>query len=97
MVDEQNLDPLGLEPIVTERWNALLAALDDRLQLGLLDKLSRVEKYVIVDDALVLTVPLNDDRIYLSKDNVLTQLTVTALDFFPVQVVRIQAPENSKE
>lgn len=73
-----------------ERWEKLIALLDEKLQLGLLDYLSRVTTYHFEAETLYIE-PLNEvDAAYLKRDSTLQQLQLLAQDATGVEKVRIK-------
>ncbi|NDC37529.1 MAG: hypothetical protein EBZ48_05705 [Proteobacteria bacterium] len=73
-----------------ERWEALLAALDDKLQLGLLEHLKRVNSYHFEENILYVECADVKDHTYLTKDPVLQQLKLLAEDSIKVESVKIK-------
>ncbi|RMG42092.1 MAG: hypothetical protein D6719_07265 [Candidatus Dadabacteria bacterium] len=73
-----------------EKWNSLLAFLDERLQFGLLEHLRRVESYHFEDDTLFIKAGSKNDERYLRKEPVLQQLTVIACETTGVKSVAIE-------
>lgn len=75
-----------------ERWQKLLSALDERLQLGLLDRLKKIVSYHFETDTLTLE-PLNlDEQSYLSKDPIFQQLQVLAQDAVGIEKIKFKQP-----
>ena len=72
-----------------ELWEKLLTELDDKLQLGLLDRLRRVSSYHFETEILFIDPASIDDANYLNKGATLQQLTVFAEDAAHVREVRI--------
>ncbi len=75
-------------------WNKLLEELDEKLQLGLLDKLRRVQAYHFESDTLLLEAATEDDEAYLRKPATLTQLVVFAQGATGVKDVKIKLRES---
>jgi hypothetical protein len=73
-----------------ELWSKLLADLDEKLQLGLLDKLRRIQGYHFEGDTLFLEAASEDDEAYLSKSATLQHLELLAQDATGVREVRIK-------
>jgi hypothetical protein len=73
-----------------ERWEALLTALDDKLQLGLLEHLKRVNSYHFEESILYVECADVKDHAYLSKDAVLQQLRLLAEDSIKIEAVKIK-------
>jgi hypothetical protein len=61
-----------------EKWGKLLTELDEKLQLGLLDRLRRVASYHYEGATLYIEPGSTDDLNYLQKDSVKQQLTIFA-------------------
>jgi len=72
-----------------ELWDKLLAALDEKLQLGLLDHLRRVVAYQFEEGILLIEPGNPQDRQYLTKDSVLQQLELLAQDAVKIEKVKI--------
>jgi hypothetical protein len=72
-----------------ELWEKLLTELDEKLQLGLLDRLRRVAAYHFETEILFIDPSSLDDANYLNKGATLQQLTVFAEDAAKVTEVRI--------
>jgi hypothetical protein len=72
-----------------ELWEKLLTELDEKLQLGLLDRLRRVSSYHFETEILFIDPASIDDATYLNKGATLQQLTVFAEDAAQVREVRI--------
>jgi hypothetical protein len=73
-----------------ELWDKLLALLDDKLQLGLLDHLKRATSYHFEADTLFVEPGTPEDCKYLSKDAVLQQLHIFAQDACKVEQIKIK-------
>ena len=73
-----------------ELWGKLLEDLDEKLQLGLLDKLRRAQGYHFEGQVLFLEAGSEEDQTYLSKPAVFTQLTVLAQESTGVEEVKIR-------
>lgn len=74
-----------------ERWEKFLTALDEKLQLGLLDYLKRVQSYHFEEDVLFVVPGNADDLKYLQKDSVFQQLQILAQDATRVTTVKVKA------
>lgn len=61
-----------------KRWERLLEYLDDKLQLGLLEQLRRVESYHFEGDTLFIVAGQADVLAYLQKPAVAQQLQILA-------------------
>lgn len=72
-----------------ERWQKLLSELDEKLQLGLLDRLRRVEAYHFETEILFIDPASPEDAEYLTKGATLQQLQIFAGDSANVSEVRI--------
>jgi hypothetical protein len=70
-------------------WDKLLTILDDRLQLGLLDRLKRVKEYHVEGNTLVILPGNQEDATYLAKDTVKQQLSLFVEDAFSKSGCRI--------
>ena len=71
-------------------WEKFLADVDEKLQLGLLDRLRRVKAYHFESDTLFLEAGTPDDDAYLRKGATFTQLELLAQDSTKVRVVKIR-------
>jgi hypothetical protein len=72
-----------------ELWEKLLTELDDKLQLGLLDRLKRVAAYHFETEILFIDPASPDDLAYLNRGATLQQLELFAQDAAKVREVRI--------
>lgn len=75
-----------------ELWEKLLVELDDKLQLGLLDRLRRITAYHFENEILYLETSLPDDEQYLKKPAVAQQLLLFAEEVTGVKEVKIGKP-----
>jgi len=75
-----------------ELWDKLLAVLDDKLQLGLLEHMRRVATYHFEDDTLFLEPGNPEDCTYLSKETVFHHLQLLAQDAVKVEKIKIKKP-----
>ena len=75
-----------------QRWELLLSVLDEKLQLGLLDYVSRVTSYHFEDDTLFIEPGSEADMAYLKRDAVLRQLELFAQDACKIERVKIKTP-----
>ena len=75
-----------------ELWDKLLAVLDDKLQLGLLEHMRRVTTYHFEDETLFLEPGTADDCNYLSKETVFHHLQLLAQDAVKVERIKIKKP-----
>jgi hypothetical protein len=73
-----------------ELWQKLLTNLDEKLQLGLLDKLRRIEAYHFEGETLFLEAATDEDESYLSKSATLQHLELLAQDATGVRELRIK-------
>ena len=73
-----------------QRWEKLLAVLDEKLQLGLLDYVSRVTSYHFEADVLFIEPSKESDLAYLKRDTVLRQLELFAQDACNIEKVKIK-------
>ena len=69
------------------RWNKLLAELDKKFQLGLLQKLRNSKSFHFEGDSLYIECSHPTDREYLEKSSVKTQLAVFASDAIKVEQI----------
>jgi hypothetical protein len=74
-----------------ELWNKLLADLDEKLQLGLLDKLKRCRAYQFEGETLIIEAATEIDEQYLTKAAVWQQLAVLAEDATGVREIQLKA------
>lgn len=72
-----------------ELWEKLLSELDEKLQLGLLDRLRRIAAYHFESDILFVDPSNAEDANYLSKGSTLQQLELYAQDATKVREVRL--------
>ena len=72
-------------------WEKFLADLDEKLQLGLLDRLRRITAYHFESDILFLEAANPDDDTYLRKGVNFTQLELLAQDSTKVREVRLRS------
>ena len=77
-----------------ELWNKLLEALDEKLQMALLDKVRRITSYHFEDGVLYVEAGTADDEEYLKKSSTFQQLQLFAQDATKVREVRIK-PRSS--
>jgi len=73
-----------------ELWDKLLSDLDEKLQLGLLDKLRRIQAYHFEGDILFLEAASDEDAAYLSRTATLQHLEVLAQDATGIRELRIK-------
>lgn len=73
-----------------ELWQKVLDALDEKLQLGLLDRLRRAASYHIEDKTLFIQAGTDEDQAYLKKSSTLHQLELLAQDAISVTTVTIK-------
>lgn len=71
-------------------WDKLLSVLDERLQLGLLDRLRRVASYHFEDQILLIEAGSPEDEKYLSRPTVLQQLQLLAQDAVGVEKLTLR-------
>lgn len=84
------MEPSSARGNLPERWNKFLESLDEKLQLGLLDRLRKIKAYHFEEDVLFLEANTTEDEAYLSKDSVLQQLQLLAADAINVEKVKIR-------
>lgn len=73
-----------------ERWQKLLDALDEKLQLGLLDRLKKIASYHFEEDVLYLNPASAEDEAYLSRETHFHQLELFAQETIAVDRVKIK-------
>ena len=78
-------------------WDKLLADLDEKLQLGLLDRLRRVQAYHCESETLFLEAGSPEDEAYLQKGSHFTQLCLLAQDSTGVSEVKFRSISQSDE
>lgn len=71
-------------------WDKLLAELDEKLQLGLLDKVKRVKAYHFESDILFLEAGTDEDDAYLRKGGTLQHLELIAQDATGIREIRLR-------
>jgi len=71
-------------------WDRLLAHLDEKLQLGLLDRLRRVQANHFEGDTLFIEADSLEDNAYLNKGSNLQQLTLLAQDATGVEAIKFR-------
>lgn len=80
-----------------EAWDRLLSVLDEKLQLGLLDRLKRVRSYHLEGKELFIECAIAEDYTYLTKPAVAQQLTLFVTDAFDVDSLKVQPPCQEQE
>lgn len=70
------MEPSASRGNFPDKWNKLLEELDEKLQLGLLDRLRRVTSYHFESTTLYIEPATVEDIAYLEKDSVRQQLSV---------------------
>ena len=78
----------GNEP---ERWNKLLEALDEKLQMNLLGHLKRVAGYHFEAETLYIEPATAEEESFLKKDPVAHQLELFAQEVVKVEKVKIKS------
>jgi len=76
-----------------EKWNKILDILDEKLQLGLLDVLRRVNSYHFEENILYIEPSSEEDGDYLSEPYVLEQLLLLTGDAVKVEKVELRKPQ----
>lgn len=71
-------------------WEKLLEGLDEKLQLGLLDKLRRISTYHFEEETLFIQAGTPEDEEYLKKETVLHQLELLTQDIVKIEKVKIK-------
>lgn len=78
-------------------WEKFLADLDEKLQLGLLDRLRRVQAYHFESEILFIEAGSADDETYLQKGSHFTQLCLLAQDSTGVTDVKFRPISPAEE
>jgi len=78
-------------------WEKFLADLDEKLQLGLLDRMRRVQAYHFESDTLFLEPGSKDDEAYLQKGAQFTQLCLLVQDSTGASEVKFKPVSPSEE
>ena len=78
----------GNNPIL---WDKLLTELDEKLQLGLLDRVRRVKAYHFESDTLFIEFASAEDESYFKKGGALQHLELIAQDATGVRELRIRS------
>lgn len=73
-----------------ELWQKFLDALDEKLQLGLLDQLKKIASYHFEEDILYIQPGSAEQEEYLKKDPVFHQLELLAQDAIGIDKVKIK-------
>ncbi len=73
-----------------ELWDRLLAELDDKLQLGLLDRMKRVKAYHFESGILFIELGNAEDEGYFKKGGALQHLELIAQDATGVRELRLR-------
>lgn len=76
-------------------WEKLLADLDEKLQLGLLDRLRRVQAYHFEGETLFIEAGLPEDNAYLQKPSHLQQLTLLAQDATGIENIKFRTSASN--
>jgi len=72
-------------------WDKLLSELDEKLQLGLLDRVRRVKAYHFESDILFIEFANEEDEGYFKKGGALQHLELIAQDATGVRELRIRS------
>ena len=80
-----------------EHWEKFLNALDDKLQLGLLDHMRRVTSYHFEEDILYIQPSTDSDYEYLKEDSHFQQLEILAKATVEIDRVKLTKPEENQE
>jgi hypothetical protein len=75
-------------------WDKLLSDLDEKLQLGLLDRLRRVAAYHFESEILFIDPATPEDANYLTKGATFQQLELLAQDSTKVREVKVCGKGN---
>jgi len=78
----------GNNPVL---WQKLLTELDEKLQLGLLDRMRRVRAYHFESDILFVELGNDDDEAYFKKGGALQHLELIAQDATGVRELRLRS------
>ena len=78
----------GNNPVL---WEKLVNELDEKLQLGLLDRVRRVKAYHFESDILFIEFANEDDEGYFKKGGSLQHLELIAQDATGVRELRIRS------
>lgn len=76
-------------------WQSLLAALDEKLQLGLLNHLKRCDSYDIDHDTLFITPANEADEEYLQREETVQHLLLIAEDSIGSKAIVIRSAKSS--
>jgi hypothetical protein len=74
-------------------WERLLQALDEKLQLGLLDHLRRVKAYHFESQTLLLDPGTQEIEDYLKREGILQTLKIFAQDSIRIEEVQVKRLE----
>ncbi len=72
-------------------WQKLLDELDEKLQLGLLDRLKRVKAYHFESDLLFIELGTEEDEAYFRKGGAFQHLELIAQDATGVRELRLRS------
>ena len=75
-----------------ERWEKLLNLLDERLQLGLLDRLKKVSTYHFEEDLLIIEPASKEEYEYFAREGIRQQVELFAREACRIDVVKIKKP-----
>ena len=75
-------------------WEKFLNALDEKLQLGLLDQMQRVNSYHFEEDVLYVQPSSKADYDYLKEGSHFQQLEILAQATLQVDKVKLTEPES---
>ena len=84
----------GNNPVL---WEKFLADLDEKLQLGLLDRMRRIQAYHFESETLFLEPGSVEDEAYLQKGAQFTQLCLLAQDSTGVTEVKFRPVSPSAD
>lgn len=76
-------------------WDKLLSDLDEKLQLGLLDRLRRVCAYHFEGETLFIEAGSPEDDAYLQKPSHLQHLTLLAQDATGIENIKLRTPASN--
>lgn len=77
------------------RWEKLLAALDEKLQLGLLDHLRRIPAYHFEEELLIIEPASDEEYVYWSRQTTMQQLELLARDAAAVEKIKLRKPTTN--
>ncbi len=88
------MSPSAIKGNRPEAWDKFLSELDEKLQLGLLDRLERINSYHFEENVLYIEAGNTPDYDYLTKDTFFQQLQLLAQDAIKVDKVVVKKAED---